>query len=108
MIERVVQLFLKTPLFRFWYEVEGRRRLFPAGIVFVEGRVLKEKGGGLWLQVSAIGDGEKEPTLDVCGLHECIIPMAKVDFVRFLPTPVATPEVIAQPESTPPTPESAA
>lgn len=94
MIERDVQLFLKTPLFRFWYEVEGKRRLFPPGIVFVEGRVLKEKGGGLWLQVSAIGEGEKEPSTDVCGLHECIIPMAKVDFVRFLPPPppAAAPE----------------
>ena len=86
MVGSTVQLYLKTPLFRFEFEDGGKQHRFPAGIVIVEGKVKSDKGGGFWLDVSRIGQMDGPLTEERSGLNEVFIPTGKVDFVRFLAT----------------------
>lgn len=80
---RKVQLFLKTPLFPFPFEVAGKRETFPGDIVVLEG-IVKGENAGWWIEVTAMGRGDGRPPVEPRGLSEVVVPSGKVDFVRIL------------------------
>lgn len=83
MVGLKVQLYLKTPLFPFHYEEDGKRFTFPSNIVVLEGTLKEEGYGGLRVDVVRGGPADG-PLKEVPGLTEAIIPSGKVDFVRVL------------------------
>ena len=84
MLGRKVQLFLKTPLYPFSYEDEGKTHTFPADIYVLQGEVTGEWGPGFWLKLSAIGRHSGKLKVELSGLSEVMVPASKVDFVRFI------------------------
>ena len=85
MAGKSVALFLKTPLYPF---SRGKKGKMPRNVVQLRGTVVKEKGGGVWLRVEAMGpEGDSIDNLAYKGtlmVEEIYIPFSKVDFMMFL------------------------
>ena len=74
-----VEIFLKTPLFRFKYVLKGEERQLLENAVRISGKVAREKEAGLLLEVEAISNLKlSENDLP---FEEIFVPFSKVDFV---------------------------
>jgi len=74
-----VEVFLKTPLFRFRYMVGKQEKELLENAVRVSGVVLEDRGAALHLEVSVISNmKETEKNLP---FETILLPFAKIDFV---------------------------
>lgn len=74
-----VEVFLKTPLFRFRYVYEGEERELLENAVRIEGVVLKESSAGLMISVKVISNMKR--TEKELPFEEIFLPYDKIDFV---------------------------
>lgn len=79
MIGRKVSLFLKSPLFQFKYEKDGKMVTLPKEIVNIKGSVMSENTAGMYLTVHSIGTLDSAYT-DGIPFLEIFLPFEKVDF----------------------------
>ncbi len=76
---RDVEVYLKTPLFRFKYVYNGQERELLENAVRISGIVLREKGSGILMRVHVISNMKKvEKELP---FQEVFLPFSKIDFV---------------------------
>ena len=74
-----IVIFLKTPLYRFKYSIEGEEKQLINNAIHIEGDVVKEKQAGLLMKVSEISSmREKQKDLP---FSELFVPFDKVDFL---------------------------
>ena len=59
---REVEIFLKTPLFRFRYVVDDEERELMENAVRVSGKVLEEKAAGLLVKVNTLSNMKQKET----------------------------------------------
>lgn len=79
LVDREVEIFLKTPLFRFRFVRDGREEELMENAVRIGGRVIREGSAGLWIKVKSVSNqksAEKNPPFS-----EILIPSSKIDFV---------------------------
>jgi len=74
-----VDIFLKTPLYRFKYLVEGKERQLIENIVRIEGKVLELHDAGLLVEVKNLSN-QKERQQDL-PFETIFLPFEKVDFM---------------------------
>ncbi|MFH1263701.1 MAG: hypothetical protein V1495_09715 [Pseudomonadota bacterium] len=74
-----VEVFLKTPLFRFRYSYEGEERELLENAVRISGSVLWEKSAGLMMRVEVISNMKR--TEKELPFEEIFLPYDKIDFV---------------------------
>ena len=76
---RNVEIFLKTPLFRFKYMHEGEERQIMENAVRISGKVTEEKSGGIVIKVDAISNLKISETN--LPFKEIFIPFSKADYI---------------------------
>ncbi len=76
---RKVEVFLKTPLFRFRYVLNKKEHELMDNAVRVSGTVLKEKGAGLLIKVDVLSNMKQ--TERELPFEEIFIPYGKIDFL---------------------------
>lgn len=84
MVDRRVQLFLKTPLFRFKYTENDVVHELPGQIAMVEGVISGEFSGGFQLKELTFRHADGSKVEGAQNVDEILIPGGKVDFARFL------------------------
>ena len=77
-----VEIFLKTPLFRFRYLVEGQEHQLIENAVRIEGKVVKEKELGIIVKVKDLSN-QKESQKGL-PFETIFLPFDKIDFMIFL------------------------
>jgi len=74
-----VEIFLKTPLFRFRYVFEGKEKELLENAVRISGTILKDKEAGVLIKVKLVSNMKRiESELP---FQEVFIPFNKVDFI---------------------------
>ncbi len=74
-----VEIFLKTPLFRFRYKSGKVEKELMENAVRISGQVKEDRGAGLLVQVEVLSNmKEKEKDLP---FEEIFLPLSKIDFV---------------------------
>jgi hypothetical protein len=76
---RHVEIFLKTPLFRFRYAFEGEERELLENAVRVSGTVSRESSAGLMIRVEVISNMKR--TEKELPFEDIFLPYDKIDFV---------------------------
>lgn len=74
-----VEIFLKTPLFRFKYVIKEEEKQLLENSVRLSGKVVKEKSAGVLLKVDAVSNmktSEKDLPFE-----QVFIPFSKVDYI---------------------------
>ena len=79
MEKRDVEIFLKTPLFRFKYMHEGEEKQLLENAVRISGKVVVEKPHGVILKVEAISNLKVSET--ALPFKELFIPFSKMDYM---------------------------
>jgi hypothetical protein len=74
-----VEVFLKTPLFRFRYMVGKEERELLDNAVRISGTVKEDRGAGLLLQVEVLSNMKE--TVKELPFERIFLPYAKIDFV---------------------------
>lgn len=74
-----VEIFLKTPLFRFRYKSGKVERELMENAVRISGQVLEDRGAGILVKVGVLSN-MKETETDL-PFEEIFLPFAKIDFV---------------------------
>jgi len=74
-----IEIFLKTPLFRFKYMIDGEEKHLMENAVRISGEVIKEKSHGLTINVEGISNLKISETS--LPFREIFIPFSKVDYI---------------------------
>jgi hypothetical protein len=77
-----VEIFLKTPLFRFKYVEDGKEHQLLENAIRIEGKVVSENAAGIVVKVKDLSNQrEKQKKLP---FETIFLPFEKIDFVIFI------------------------
>ena len=76
---RHVEIFLKTPLFRFRYVHEGEERELLENAVRLSGTVMREREAGILVRVEVLSNMKQKTT--ELPFERIFLPYEKIDFV---------------------------
>lgn len=78
---RHVEVFLKTPLFRFRYTAEGQERELLENAVRISGKISKEHSAGVVMRVEVISNMKRVE--EELPFDDIFLPYNKIDFMVF-------------------------